>query len=92
MADESSDQQLRDPETFYASPRNADGKALRIAPDRFITLQKSDTYPSISLYRVDDRKAGQNWRKDEGTIVFLYKSINQSINQTQHQSFTMFSS
>ena len=72
MADEGSDQQLRDPETFYASPKNADGKALRIAPDRFITLQKSDTYPSISLYRVDDRKAGQNWRKDEGTIVFLF--------------------
>ena len=59
------DQQISDPEGFYQYPKNGGNNALRLSPDRFVTLKKSENYPSISFMRVDDKKAGANWRKQD---------------------------
>ena len=61
------DLQIANPQLFYSSPPDTEGASLRLSQDRFITVQKSSTYPNISLMRVDERKAGSNWRKEQGT-------------------------
>ena len=65
--DQQYDLQIGNPQLFYSSPPDSEGASLRLSQDRFITVQKSTTIPNISMMRVDERKAGPNWKKEKGT-------------------------